>query len=253
MSSLKRIFSVRTNVDTLAASVGLLLTDNEKALWLQGYISALQGGELRQGLPAPMLAGWTVGNESWNEARDHQLKSSAGGKKSIAEHPENRVDKRPPSDPPRYVPPKPPSDSPLEQSLIVNPVIFNQESRDPAIDPAEQEIFNSPPLKPISKPKLGLLELNSIPGLKVIPKDQQKLLAVLNEVGLDVMTQATRKALKEIGNGYESSITPIAYAIHAETLKPPKVEIAPLPDRLTDLPITNPMNPNYWKNKGSQQ
>jgi len=122
---MKRIFSVRTNIDTLAASVGLLLTDNEKALWLQGYIYALQGGELREGLPAPMLAGWTVGNESWSEARDHQLKSSAGGKKSIAEHPENRVDKHPRSDPPPYVPPSPPSDSPLEQSLIVNPVIFN--------------------------------------------------------------------------------------------------------------------------------
>ena len=123
------------------------------------------------------------------------------------------------------------------------------------IGPSDEEldITSSKPLAKLPKTKLGLMDLNSIPGLKVIAKDQQKLLAVLNEVGLDVMKRATRNCLGETGSAWESDVTPSAYALHAESLKPPTVKIEPLPDRLTDLPITNPMNPNYWKNKGSQE
>jgi hypothetical protein len=137
---MKRIFSVRTNVDTLAASVGQLLTDNEKALWLQGYVYALQGGVFRADMPAPFIAGHGIGHESWLEAKEHQQKSSIGGLLSIQQHPKNRIDKRKAMDPPPQGPPKPPSDPPLEQSLIVNPVIEESKNRQTSEPPARDEM-----------------------------------------------------------------------------------------------------------------
>jgi len=123
------------------------------------------------------------------------------------------------------------------------------------IGPTDEEldITSSKPLTKLPKTKLGLNELNSIPGLIVIAKDQQKLLTVLNEVGLDTMIRATKRCLEVTGKGYESNVTPIAYAMHSEKTNPPIMKTEPLPDNLNDLPIDNPLNPNYWKNKGSQQ
>lgn len=139
---MRRIFSVRVNVDTIAASVGLLLTEAEKALWLQGFVYGLQGGAWRAGLPPAMESGWQVANESWRGAREHQAKSAEGGKKSIVKRPENSIDKQVGVDvPPKGTPDVPPN-PPMEQSS--NPIIHvssdpkNDQSRE-VLDPVHAQ------------------------------------------------------------------------------------------------------------------
>jgi hypothetical protein len=88
----KRIFSVRINTDIIAASVGLLLTDAERSQWLQGFTYGLQGGAERQGMTDALHAGWKVGSEAHEGAREHQRRSGKGGRTSVERHPETRID-----------------------------------------------------------------------------------------------------------------------------------------------------------------
>ena len=121
---MKRIFSVRVNVDEIAASVGVLFTEQEKALWLQGFVYALQGGASRVGMHQAFDGGFLIGRMPWEAARNHQEVSSKGGKISIERHPENSVNRHPPSEAPSEAP----SEGSREQSLIVNRVISNRQS-----------------------------------------------------------------------------------------------------------------------------
>lgn len=90
----RRIFSVRTNVDVVAAAVGVLFTDMERSQWLQGYVYGLRGGTRRDDFTAAMESGWAVGSESYEAARDHQQKSALGGRVTMQRHPEMNIAKQ---------------------------------------------------------------------------------------------------------------------------------------------------------------
>lgn len=89
---------------------------------------------------------------------------------------------------------------------------------------------------------MGILELNTIPGLKTIPKDRDKLIEVLNDVGMDIMKAATKESLTKHGTAWEDQVTPIAYRLRAEANQPRRSPAAEWPDDLHDA---TPDHPDY--------
>lgn len=78
---MKRIFSVRLNLDDMAASLEFLEGDASLADWLRGFRYGLRGAPSRWD-GGPGAAGFRIGASALAEAHEFQLAKSDGGKKS---------------------------------------------------------------------------------------------------------------------------------------------------------------------------
>ena len=78
---MKRIFSVRINLDDMAASLEFLEGDASLAEWLRGFRYGLRGAPSRWA-SGPGAAGFHIGSRSLSEAHEFQLAKSDGGKRS---------------------------------------------------------------------------------------------------------------------------------------------------------------------------
>lgn len=141
---------------------------------------------------------------------------------------------------PRYT--NTPLESPIEYKNI--------KPEEPKPDPAEQNLFAASSKKPLP-PKLGPLELRSIPGLKRLPKDMEALTELLNYAGMDLLKKATLDCLNSGREAYESNVSPIAIELKRLKDNPPEPYRPPaeeLPDDLHELPDGHRLKPTKAKN-----
>lgn len=154
---MKRIFSVRLNLDDMAASLEFLEGDAALAEWLRGFRYGLRGAPSRWD-NGPGSAGFRVGSSSLAEAHEFQLAKSDGGKKSA----EARKEKTGTAQPARtqledtskilrtqLEDTSTKSDNSSNQSLIVNPSIYNlQSTNDNPKDTLAQPAVERVPVEP---------------------------------------------------------------------------------------------------------
>jgi hypothetical protein len=79
-----RIFSVRINLDSFFASLGICDTDQERSVWLQGFQIGSLGGPRNPGWSIHKLAGYDVGRGAYLAAHVFSQKQSDKGKLSAA-------------------------------------------------------------------------------------------------------------------------------------------------------------------------
>lgn len=134
---MKRIFSVRVNLDDMAASLEFLEGDAALADWLRGFRYGLRGAPSRWD-SGPGAAGFHIGASALAEAHEFQLAKSDGGKKSA----ESRKEKTGTAQPARtqledtsntlrtqLEDTSIKNENSSNQSLIVNPSIYNLQSK----------------------------------------------------------------------------------------------------------------------------
>jgi len=126
---MKRIFSVRLNLDDMAASLEFLEGDAALAEWLRGFRYGLRGAASRW-QDGPGADGFRIGASSLAEAQGFQLAKSDGGKKSAKVRKEKTGTAQPSKDTSK-IPRTHIEDSSVKngnssnQSLIVNPLSLN--------------------------------------------------------------------------------------------------------------------------------
>lgn len=77
-----QIWNLRLNLNEWRASIGLLETEADWAAWAHGLWRGLEGGTCKGSPSEAWEAGWSVGNDSREEAERFAAKSAEFGKKS---------------------------------------------------------------------------------------------------------------------------------------------------------------------------
>lgn len=148
MAIMKRIFSVRLNLDDMAASLEFIEGDAALAEWLRGFRYGLRGATSKWS-DGPGFDGFRIGSDCLGEAIEFQVAKSNGGKKSA----KSRKQKTGTAQPHRtnfedtsktlqanFKDTSLKNDNSSNQSLIVNPVIEESKNRQTSEPPARDEM-----------------------------------------------------------------------------------------------------------------
>jgi hypothetical protein len=115
---------------------------------------------------------------------------------------------------------------------------------EPTIDPQEQDLFtgiDKPAAPKPFKPKLGLMELRTIPHINTkFSDDHATWLDCLNDVGVEVLARAAKELKLAGAQLYASVVTSRAYEIQSEIAEASKPKPVPWPDDLTTVTPDHP-------------